>query len=75
MPQPYRGDRKPVNFQTPTPLRDEVDRRARLLGLTRGDYLTRELALLYGFPVPSYIPDVENDSQLRIPAPEQRMSA
>ncbi|WP_062951361.1 hypothetical protein [Brachybacterium sp. sponge] len=76
MPQPHRGDRKPVSFLTPSSIRDEVDRRAHREGLTRGDYLTRLLALELELPVPSYIPGGQpGDAQLRLPDSEAQMSA
>lgn len=76
MPQPHRGDRKPVSFLTPSSIRDEVDRRAHREGLTRGDYLTRLLALELELPVPSYIPNGQpGNTQLRLPASEAQMSA
>ncbi|MGO2537693.1 hypothetical protein ACTXJK_14845 [Brachybacterium tyrofermentans] len=76
MPQPHRGDRKPVSFLTPSSIRDEVDRRAHREGLTRGDYLTRLLALELELPVPSYIPNGQpGDAQLRLPDSEAQMSA
>lgn len=75
MPQPHRGDRKPISFRVPASLREEVDRRAGEAGLNRGEYLTKLLAIQHDLPVPAYIPDGNNPKQLRLLDGGARMSA
>lgn len=75
MPQQYRGERKYVPMRLPVEILDRVEREAKREGITRGDYITRSLALQHGLEVPSYIPEQSSNTQPRLPEGDQRMSA